>query len=208
MLDLYCERVAAGLVGEPLNTLSNAGFLFAAYSLRQRYGARVRLLAALLAAIGLGSTLFHALANRAAELGDVIPILLFQLSFLGLYLRRILDLRVAVIARWLVLFAAGLVVAAQFPDRLNGSLAYLPAAAALGLLGWLHQRRTDATRWWLLAACGLFLLSLSARTLDLALCPQWPWGTHCVWHLLNAVVLYAVVAAYASRLRLTSGAGA
>src|SRR5690348_4120425 len=32
-VDLYCERLAPGLFGEPLNTLSNAAFLFAAWLL-------------------------------------------------------------------------------------------------------------------------------------------------------------------------------
>jgi len=41
----------------------------------------------------------------------------------------------------------------------------------------------------LLWAAGLFLLSLTFRSLDLALCASLPHGTHFLWHLLNGVVL-------------------
>jgi hypothetical protein len=42
------------------------------------------------------------------------------------------------------------------------------------------------------AAAGVFCVSLLARSLDQALCPSWPPGTHFIWHLLNAWVLYAL----------------
>ena len=40
----------------------------------------------------------------------------------------------------------------------------------------------------------LFAVSLAFRTLDRAVCPVWPLGTHAVWHLLNAGVLYGLIA--------------
>ena len=39
----------------------------------------------------------------------------------------------------------------------------------------------------------LFLVSLTARTLDRSVCAALPIGTHALWHVLNAVVLYALV---------------
>ncbi|MEQ9061543.1 MAG: hypothetical protein RLW61_19210, partial [Gammaproteobacteria bacterium] len=47
---------------------------------------------------------------------------------------------------------------------------------------------------------GLFVVALTARTADQALCPAWPWGTHFLWHLCNAAVLGLAISAYA-RLR-------
>ena len=44
-------------------------------------------------------------------------------------------------------------------------------------------------------AAVIFPLSLAARTLDRTLCSIFPIGTHFVWHLLNALVLYLLVAA-------------
>ena len=46
-----------------------------------------------------------------------------------------------------------------------------------------------------LAGIGLlFLISLAARTADQAACTLLPTGTHPLWHVLNAVILYALVA--------------
>jgi hypothetical protein len=37
------------------------------------------------------------------------------------------------------------------------------------------------------------MLSFTARTLDAKLCTAFPIGTHFMWHLLNAVLLYILV---------------
>jgi hypothetical protein len=47
----------------------------------------------------------------------------------------------------------------------------------------------------LLAATAVFLLSFSARTLDMQICSVFPLGTHFLWHLLNATLLYLLVRA-------------
>jgi ribosomal protein S18 acetylase RimI-like enzyme len=80
---------------------------------------------------------------------------------------------------------------------------YLPAL--LGLLGvavglWLRRgvRRYGT---WLLWAAGVFAVSLTARTLDRPLCTDIPVGTHFVWHILNAVVLFLVGYAVLDRYR-------
>ena len=83
----------------------------------------------------------------------------------------------------------------------NGSLAYAPAILALagvaaGLLtprGLLDPARREAGLG-LLGVAALFAVSLGFRTLDRAVCPVWPLGTHAVWHLLNAGVLYGLIA--------------
>jgi hypothetical protein len=41
----------------------------------------------------------------------------------------------------------------------------------------------------LAGAAFVFAISLSLRQLDLPLCSDWRWGTHFLWHLLNAVTL-------------------
>ncbi|MFM7453284.1 MAG: hypothetical protein ACKO1V_04890, partial [Cyanobium sp.] len=73
------------------------------------------------------------------------------------------------------------------PGVLNGSLAYAPTLAVLALLAWHQLRREQSTL--LLAATGLFSLSLLLRSVDNALCPLFPIGTHLFWHLFNAEVL-------------------
>ncbi|MGE0860047.1 MAG: ceramidase domain-containing protein [Gammaproteobacteria bacterium] len=196
MLDLYCERLGPGLLAEPLNAFTNLAFLLAAlHAWRGANGrADARLLAALIAVIGLGSGLFHTLATPAAQWCDVLPIGIFQLSFLMLYLRHVRGLAVAACAAWLAAFVIALAAAAPLTAPLNGSLAYAPALVALTALGVSHLRRLQDPG--LLLAAALFLVSLTARSLDLALCARWPAGTHFLWHLLNALLLGSLVQLY------------
>ena len=48
----------------------------------------------------------------------------------------------------------------------------------------------------LLLAALLFTFSLLFRTLDMGLCSQIPFGTHFLWHMCNAGVLYLSIRAY------------
>ncbi|MFC6747859.1 hypothetical protein ACFQFG_27390 [Methylobacterium persicinum] len=79
----------------------------------------------------------------------------------------------------------------------NGSLDYLPAfVALLGVAAVLAGRRTGPDRKTarhLALVALLFLMSLAFRTLDRAACAVIPIGTHWLWHVLNAVVLGALV---------------
>ena len=193
MLDLYCERLGPGLLAEPLNAITNGAFLVAAWRLASLARSRgqsdrgMLALAALALAIGIGSSLFHTFATGWALAADVLPILLFQLLFLLLYLRRQVGLPFAPAAGLCLAFLLACLAGRSAPAVLNGSLAYAPTLAVLALLAW-HQRRTQQSGL-LLGATGLFSLSLLLRSLDNALCPLWPIGTHLFWHLLNAAVL-------------------
>jgi hypothetical protein len=188
-IDLYCERLGPGLLAEPLNAVTNGAFLVAAWRLASlaRGDRGVLALAALALAIGVGSSLFHTFATGWALAADVLPILLFQLLFLLLYLRRRAGLALAPAAGLCLAFLLACLAGRGFPGVLNGSLAYAPTLAVLALLAW-HQLRSRQS-WLLVGATGLFSLSLLLRSLDNALCPIWPIGTHLFWHLLNAAVL-------------------
>jgi hypothetical protein len=212
----YCERGDAGFWAEPVNALSNGAFLvaagFAAWQLHRshRRDGPALALCALVALVGVGSFLFHTLAVRWSLLADVIPIALFIYAYVLLAMRRYFGLP------WLAAFGATFGFAAfniglepaldaltgRSTDALtNGSIAYVPAILALagvaaGLLRpqgcALGPARAEAGRA-LLGVAGLFLLSLTFRTLDRAVCPVWPLGTHALWHILNAGVLYALI---------------
>jgi len=201
VIDLYCERTAAGLLNEPLNAASNLGFLFVAalawHRARQRGLTDLGILAAILAAIGFGSGLFHTFATAWAQWLDVLPILAFQVVFLALYLRRVAGLAAAPVGAAVGVFVLTAIAAAQSPAVLNGSLGYLPALVVLGWLGLDTWRRSGRRS--LAAATGLFALALVARSVDNALCAAWPWGTHFLWHLLNALVLHLALGGYAAQ---------
>jgi hypothetical protein len=215
-IDAYCERVDASFWAEPLNAVSNVAFLAAAalaYLAWRRAGARdypALALIGVVAVVGTGSFLFHTFANRWSRLADVIPIALFIYGYFALAMRRFLGFGLgASLAVTLAFLAFGigferafvLAFGARGIEAVNGSHGYVPAAIALVAVGGAlvaqggrSAARRDAGRT-LLAAASLFVVSLVFRTLDLALCPSWPTGTHFLWHILNAVVLFVLVRA-------------
>ena len=94
-IDLYCERLDAGLWAEPLNALSNLVFIIAGLwgvreVTRQRTGGFALLLAWWVVAIGVGSLAFHTFATRLTIWGDIVPIAGFTLAYTLFNLRRFL----------------------------------------------------------------------------------------------------------------------
>lgn len=200
----YCERLDPGWWGEPLNAVSNLGFLLAAglawrhLSRRPDAPAGTTLLAVLLALVGLASLSFHVLATRLTLVLDVAFIALFNVAYLWLFLRRVLSWRAP--AAWLAVAGfIGIDVlrgALLPPGLLYGSAMYLPPLCVLLLLAWAARRRSGAAAGRMGAAAAVFAVSLSARTLDQPLCAIWPPGLHFVWHLLNALVLLQLITAF------------
>ena len=219
----YCERSGPGFWAEPANAVSNAAFLLAAAAVARR-AARADppdrpclALSGLIAVVGLGSFLFHTLAVYWAMLADVIPIAVFIYAYLFLALRRFLRLspvRAGTATAGFALFGVALtpmldgVTGADVSRLTNGSIDYLPAlialfGMALAVLGRPEERFLGTGR--RLAGIGLlFLISLVARTTDQAVCAVLPVGTHTLWHILNAAVLYGLVST-AIRHRETAG---
>lgn len=200
LIDLYCERVRAGLWDEPLNAVTNLAFVAAGLMLvvALRYAApAVRRdppilgLVALVFAVGIGSGLFHTFAVLWAMLADVIPVALFILLYMYLAMRRLIALPL-----WGCLLGLGAVLGlvAAMPILFGfGVPTYVVALAAmLGVGGFLHFGRRHGAGAPILVAAGVFALSLALRTADLPLCSLLPSGTHFLWHLLNAVVLYSL----------------
>lgn len=211
----YCERVGDAVWAEPLNAVTNAAFIVAAVAgvlLLVRDGRRdvpATLLSGLVFAIGVGSFLFHTIPQRWTLLADVVPIQLFAFGYFGLALRRFLGFgAAAAVAGVLALLAASVALSAGLapllPAGARGSAGY--AAFALALFGVAlavrRQERAARTAAALAAAGLVFAASLTLRSLDQPLCASLPIGTHWLWHLLNAVVLFLLLrAAIAHRPR-------
>ena len=197
-IDLYCERTDASLWTEPANALTNAAFLIAAaaaFLLWRRAGGRdwpALALIVVVAVVGLGSFMFHTVATRGAMLADVIPIAIFIYGYLLLALRRFLHLSAGVAIAIVVGYAVGAQALSWLasPRALNGSIGYLPALIAMVAMARVTHGRV---RHGLELAVMIFTVSLALRTIDLAACETFPVGTHFLWHLLNAAVLYVLL---------------
>ncbi len=186
-VDGYCERVAPGLWGEPLDSLSNLAFLVAAVLVwRLAAGNRVgRLLAGLIGLVFVASTVFHLLATRWAAVADSAAILVFMLVYVVVFVREYWSRRFA----WV---AAPVFLALTFGTALLGGGLYLSALIGLGVFAAVLAFTRDAYWTHYAIAGAIFALSLSLRTLDRDVCAYVPVGTHFLWHLLNGLVLYLV----------------
>lgn len=197
-IDIYCERMAPGLWAEPLNAVSNFAFIVAGIMLLavlRRQEAVVRQdpaiigLILLVIAIGIGSTLLHTFAVVWAALADVIPIALFILLYMYLALRRL-----ARFPLWLCLLGVSivlvLVVVMPLVFRFSVSTYGVALTAMLVVGGFLHLAQRHPAGLPIVVTGLIFAISLSFRTIDEPLCDKLPIGTHYVWHVLNAVVLY------------------
>jgi hypothetical protein len=198
-VNLYCERTGPAFWAEPVNALSNIAFLIAAaaaWYLRARSGAcdfASGALIAVTAIIGIGSFAFHTLATRGAVLLDVIPIAVFVYGYLLLAMRRFLGIKAAsAIAVVIGFFAVSLAVSAVVPAGfINGSSEYLMPLAALVVVGIIAPN--DSVRRSIGLAAILFAVSLAFRTIDRAVCAYFPLGTHFIWHISNAAVLFILL---------------
>ena len=196
-LDLYCERTDPGLWAEPVNALTNLAFVFAAAHLLRRMGpgtpADLRALGGLLGLIGVGSLVFHTVAQRWASVLDIVFIAIFVVLFVHRALVRLhrWGQRPAGAAVIGVIAASALIALAVRPPALNGSELYLGPWLALIALAATCPHPAAAR--WLRISAALFGVSMLCRSADLAVCDAFPLGTHFGWHLNNALVLWCAL---------------
>jgi hypothetical protein len=166
---------------------------------------------ALVALIGAGSFLFHVVPTRWAQMADVLPIGAFIILYLVFALRCMAGLAPAkamlAVAALIAAFAVSMALCPSAvsgppggPACLNDTLGYAPALAALLAVGLLLRRQSHPAAGRLLLASAVLLASMAMRTIDLDQCGALslggrPLGWHFLWHLLNALVLYLLLAA-------------
>ncbi|MCG6969584.1 MAG: hypothetical protein LJE85_07445 [Gammaproteobacteria bacterium] len=207
LISLYCERTLPGLWEEPLNAITNLAFIIASaftlllYRRQSTFSVAAHwdflLLITLMFAIGIGSGLWHFYPTRFTVLADVIPIALFINVYLLSFFHRVFGFT------WrslLLVFMAfqllNMLVLMSFSPRfLNGSIFYGPGWIILMSIGaylFITKHRLHGR---LLAAGGIFTASLIFRTMDREVCQWVPLGTHFIWHVLNAWLLYLLTSA-------------
>ncbi|TCO69911.1 ceramidase domain-containing protein [Rhodovulum euryhalinum] len=200
-VDAYCERTDLSYWSEPVNAVTNAAFVIAAAVMWRRTAGLPlgRALCAVLAAIGLGSYLFHTHATAWASVADVAPILGFILLYLYAANRTFWGLgRRAALAGVALFFPYAAATGWLFGQLpwLGASAGYAPVALLILVHAGLLARRAPATARGLALGGGLLVLSLGFRTLDGPLCGVLPLGTHFLWHLLNATMLGWMIEVY------------
>lgn len=209
-VDAYCERTGPEFWSEPINALTNLAFVLAAAILWRRTFGMGRVLCGILAAIGVGSFLFHSFAQPWAGVADVVPILLFVLVYVYAANRGFWGLRVwpaLGVTALFVPYAASTVPLFGLIPGLGGTAAYAPVPLLIALYAVLLRRRAPQVARGLAIGVVLLLLSMAARTLDEPLCGVLPFGTHFLWHVLNAVMLGWMIVVWTRHVLATGQAG-
>ena len=189
-IDNYCERVAPGLLGEPLNAVTNLAFMIAAFWLwriARRHGRdrswMLRTLVILLFATGVCSLIFHSFANVIGVILDSLALTLCLLAAILFSARVWLRQGWWLAALWPVAaFVLGSFVPVEGAAYLGPFATGVLMAAILILRG--HPAGRDVA---IGIAC--FVPSFFFRTIDAPVCEAFPSGTHFLWHMLNACVL-------------------
>ena len=194
-IDFYCERVGTSFWAEPMNALSNLGFIAASfYGFYRWWGFRKKWLftfSLLSIFVGVGSFLFHTYAEKWSHLADIIPIAIFMVSFLFFVQKEILKIPKLNASFFTAIFLFITVSVEIYQPRqiLNGSLGYLPALVTLFGLTYLLAKKKNILNVHFQFSCLVFVTSLFFRTLDHEFCDLIPIGTHWLWHLLNSILL-------------------
>ena len=224
---LYCERgTNQALLAEPINAVSNAAFLLAAlvglqlvlWRPPEERSPDLFLLPVLVLFIGLGSLAFHLYADQGTALADVLPISVFMLVYLGFALNRFLGVPPGFTVLLVIGFAAIVGIDRAGSMRRRGhrlpwgraqrrqALPQRQPVLSAGAGGAdrrrasLLQERGHRAAPYLLWAAAIFAVSITLRSLDLALCDQVliegrKVGTHFAWHILNALTLFLLLRA-------------
>ncbi|MEX3008887.1 ceramidase domain-containing protein [Hoeflea sp. TYP-13] len=191
---------------EPVNAVTNFAFILAAVFVALAWrnsthrSAAVLFLGIWIGIIGIGSFLFHTFATRWAAIADSVPILVFILAYLYLALRHFLGLPIwagAVIS--LAFVPASIAVVPLIAPMVGSSAGYVPALLTIFIVGFLMLGRDRRVAVGLLITAGIFLASIGFRIADEPVCKTFPIGTHFIWHMLNAVVLYRLTMIYHRR---------
>lgn len=206
-VDLYCERSDFGFWAEPINAVSNFGFLIVGVwglslflrSTDLNRASRMPgvILSSLCCLIGVGSFWFHTEASYLSQLGDLIPIFAFCMLYLWHAVKNELHWSNAKATIGAVTLAGSMSTTPFVlpKDFINGSGLYLPVWGALfglTLAAFLKKNPTSAPAkskvlW--TGAISVFTLSLFFRSVDISWCDGFRHGTHFIWHVLNAVLL-------------------
>jgi hypothetical protein len=156
----------------------------------------VRLLPVWLLLIGAGSLAFHTLATVWAGWLDTGFILVFACAFVYAFVRHVAGCSMPL--SWLatlVFFLVSFAAKYWLPGYgLNGSEAYVPMLLGLAAMTAYLRGHREAFRAFVLGTV-MLCVSIALRTMDQAICESFAAGTHFLWHLLNALILYLLTAA-------------
>ena len=195
----YCERTSSDILGEPINFFTNLFFIIFSVLLLFNKSILNKKYALLIFLIGVGSMLFHSIPNRLTGFLDIFFIISFIFYYIfTLYIK--LNIKKYISAIISIVFIVICFVFGIFSKNtlLGSSAFYLPIIFHMLFLYlyFLNNKKIYMYHNLFLFILVLFSFSLLLRSVDLYLCNLFFIGTHFIWHILNALVLYLLVKFY------------
>lgn len=205
---IYCETGHPWLgMAEPVNTITNAAILIAAYYAYRHvkksgvgFSGDLVLLLILLAGVGVGSTLWHGLRTHWALTLDWIPGVAFLVVFTALWFRQLFGWTAGILGA-IAMYACTIgAVAFAWPyfDAMHGvppNIRFVPGFAVITVFGLVLVSVTMRRYGENLGMRGITILFCGVgaalfRSIDLIVCPIIPTGTHFLWHLLLSTAAF------------------
>ncbi|MBV0913894.1 ceramidase domain-containing protein [Anianabacter salinae] len=212
-IDGYCERTDFTYWSEPINAVTNAAFLIAAFIMWRRVRGQglplAMVLVVILAVIGVGSYLFHTEATAWASTADTTPIGLFILAYVFAANRDFLRLPLWAAILGTLAFIPYAIVLTPLFDALpffTISSFYWPVPLLIAIYAVILRTRAPETARGLAIGAAILVASLTFRSLDEPVCAVLPIGTHFMWHILNGVMLGWMIEVYRRHMLAAGGA--
>ncbi len=189
----YCETPLGFFTfpAEPVNTFSNLviiGFGIAAFWILGKRTPKswdLYLLAVLIVLNGVGSFLWHGLRTPWALTLDVTPGLLFLLTLIYLWSRRLFGWRLGALV--LIAFFAIAQFGGVVSELLTTHFFFMGPLIAIAVVGTFLVYHTYQKYGGVVVRVGviiaLALLALVCRTVDQQMCVLFPFGIHFLWHI-------------------------
>ncbi len=199
-----CERSAPGVWAEPLNVLSSLVFMIVAVAIYRHYHRHedlikkwiwdIHALTFITFLIGFNSVAFHLFPNPYTELADKLTIVLFIVLYFWAVLFRVMRCTIFQAGIAFVAFVGfSHILVHQFSGAMNDSIGYLSTMIALIVIAvYLHLKARPSSSHFMLAAI-IGVVSLFCRAIDREICGMFPIGSHFMWHVLNATLMYIVL---------------
>jgi hypothetical protein len=202
---VYCDTFIAGTVEphmwlgmhEPVNTITNAAILIAAWLAYRHikrssvgFSGGLILLLVLLTAVGIGSALWHGLRTYWALQLDWIPGMLYLLVLTVLWIRQLYGWAAGLFGMlaMVVIAMTGVRYFGNDLAAISPNLRFVPMFATVTITGlimvsgaWRKYGRDAGMLGVAIITAGL--VAACARSVDLLLCPYIPFGTHFLWHI-------------------------
>ena len=195
---IYCDT-AHMFMGfhEPVNTITNAAILIAAWFAYRHvkrsgvgFSAGLIVLLTLLVGVGVGSALWHGLRTHWALILDTLPGVLFLLVLTVLWIRQLYGWAAGLFGMVLMVVAslAGVGYFGHTLGAITPALGFAPMFATVAVTGvvmvagsWAKYGRATG-----MLGVTILVTGISAaffRSIDLVVCPYVPFGTHFLWHI-------------------------